>query len=431
MAGKQRCSFCGKAENEVNKLLAAGKEPGDARICDGCVALAAENLAQASRRAAAQKNQTLRTPAEIKGELDAYVIGQDRAKTDVAVAIYDHYKRREVMRSQKGRITIDVDGKSEEVELEKSNILLLGPSGTGKTHISRAVARLLDIPFYVADATKLTQAGYVGDDVESLLQGLIAAADHDLERAEWGIIFIDEIDKLARKSGRNASGYRDVTGEGVQQALLKLIEGSKVAVPRGMGAKMVAAGMGNADCLDTTNILFVGAGSFAGIEEIVEARVNKRSALGFGGRERARFSNLDKTAVYSQVEEEDILEFGMIPELVGRLPVLTSTYALTEEQLYEVLVKPRSSILKQFQALFSLDQIDLQLDEGAARAVAREATKHETGCRALRTIMERMLKEAKFMARSDKTIGSVRVSRETVETGAPPIYVPRPIAATA
>jgi ATP-dependent Clp protease ATP-binding subunit ClpX len=427
----QRCSFCGKAENEVRKLLAAGKEPGDAKICDSCVDIAKDRLTQDARRDAANSSEPLKTPAEVKQHLDQYVIGQDRAKTDVAVAIYDHYKRREIMRKNKGKITIEVDGKPEDVEIDKSNILLLGPSGTGKTHIARNVARALNIPFYIGDATKLTQAGYVGDDVESLLQGLIAAADNDLERAEWGIIFIDEIDKLARKSGRNASGYRDVTGEGVQQALLKMVEGSKVAVPRGMGAKMVAAGMGGADCIDTTNILFVCAGSFAGIEECVEERVNQRSKMGFGGEERKRYMSKDKSEVYKLVEEADILEFGLIPELVGRLPVLTSTYQLTEAQMLEVFTKPKNSILKQARALFSLDNIDLQLDDAAARAIARKATTHETGCRAMRTIMERILAKAKYEVPSDPTIGAIRVTEEVVEGKAEPIYIKRKMVVTA
>ncbi len=428
-----RCSFCGKAQNEVRYLIPKdSKDSNSPWICDGCAEGIDKACKEQSRRDAANQNDApLKTPAEVKAHLDQYVIGQDRAKTDVAVAIYDHYKRREVMRKNQGRITIDVDGKQEDVEIDKSNILLLGPSGTGKTHIARNVARALNIPFYIGDATKLTQAGYVGDDVESLLQGLISAADQDLERAEWGIIFIDEIDKLARKSGRNATGYRDVTGEGVQQALLKMIEGSKVAVPRGMGSKMIAAGIGNQDCIDTTNILFVCAGSFAGIEECVEERMNQRSKMGFGGEERKRYMGKDKSEVYKLVEEADILDFGLIPELVGRLPVLTSTYQLTEDQMLEVLLKPRNSVLKQMRALFSLDTIDLQVDEGAARAIARKATTHETGCRAMRTILERILAKSKYNVPSDPTIGTVRVTEECVEGKAEPIYIKRPMAATA
>ena len=427
-----RCTFCGKAQNEVNFLIPADRENQfGTSICDGCVEVCDTGIKEMRKRKAANSGeQPLKTPAQVKAHIDQYVIGQDRAKTDVAVAIYDHYKRREIMRKNQGKITIDVDGKQEDVEIDKSNILLLGPSGTGKTLTARAVARMLNIPFYVGDATKLTMAGYVGDDVESLLQGLISAADQDLERAEWGIIFIDEIDKLARKSGRSASGYRDVTGEGVQQALLKLIEGSKVSVPRGMGAKMIAAGVGSADCIDTTNILFVCAGSFAGIEECVEDRVNKRSRMGFGGDERKNYLK-DRTEAYKLVEEEDILEFGMIPELVGRLPVLTSTYQLTKDQMLEVLKKPKNSILKQMRALFSLDNIDLQVDDAAAEAIALKATTHETGCRAMRTIMERILAKSKYNAPSDPTIAAIRVTVDCVEGKGEPIYIHRDVKASA
>ncbi len=420
-----RCTFCGKPENEVATLL----KKGEHAICDGCVESCKGALDDMAKRAAANDTNALKKPKEIRAYLDEYVIAQTRAKTDFSVAIYNHYKRRRVLLQNKGKITIDVSGKAENVEVDKSNIMLLGPSGTGKTHIARAVARMLNVPFYVADATRMTQAGYVGDDVESMLQGLIAAANNDLERAEWGIIFIDEIDKLARKSGRGSTGYRDVTGEGVQQALLKLVEGSTVLVPRGTGP---AAAMNGSDRLDTTNILFIGAGSFAGIEECVEQRVNKHASLGFGkDNERKRFDPLDKTSIYSQVIEDDILEFGMIPELVGRMPVLTTTIDLTEDEMVEVLTTPKNSILKQYRALFSIDDVDLQFEEAALRAVAKEAKKRPTGARALRAIMEKILQPFAFESPSDPTIAGIRITADVVEGKGKATIVNRPVKATA
>ena len=426
-----RCSFCGKPQNEVRALIPSGKDPGDPSICDQCVDVCKQALVEERKREAATKGDApLKTPREIKTHLDQYVIGQHSAKKDISNAVYKHYQRRQILLQNKGKLTVDVDGALEEVEIDKSNILLMGPTGTGKTHIARSIARMLNVPFYVCDATKLTQAGYVGDDVESMLQGLIADADGNLELAEWGIIMIDEIDKLARKSGRNASGYRDVTGEGVQQALLKMIEGSKMQIPRGMG-KQIVAGMGGSDCIDTTNILFICAGSFAGIEEDVMTRLNKGSRMGFGGSERKRYGDLDKSSIYSQITEDDVLEFGMIPELVGRLPVITSTLDLTEEEMIQVLTKPRNSIMKQFRATFGMNNIDLQFEGEATRAVALEAKRHPTGARALRSIMENVLKEYSFDAPSDPTIKAIRVTKECVEGKAKAVIVKRDVKATA
>jgi ATP-dependent Clp protease ATP-binding subunit ClpX len=419
-----RCTFCGKPENEVETLLSSGPH----YICDGCVNNCKGALDEKAKAAAANDTGTLKKPHEFKALLDEYVIAQDGAKIDVSMAVYNHYKRRQVLLKNKGRIVIDVNGHAEPVEISKSNILLMGPSGTGKTEIARTVARILNVPFYVCDATKLTQAGYVGDDVESMLQGLIAAANQDLERAEWGICFIDEADKLARKSGRGATGFRDVTGEGVQQSLLKLVEGSRIMVPRG-NAKMGIGG--DMDPFDTTNVLFIAAGSFAGIEEVVKARINKHARLGFGAPEAKKFDDLDKSAIYSQVTEDDVLEFGMIPELMGRLPVLTTTLDLTEDQIVEVLTKPKNAILKQFRALFQIDGIDLQFEETALRAIAKEAKSRPTGARALRSIMERVLKEYGYECPKDPSIMGLRVTKDCVEGKGKAIMTRRPMQATA
>lgn len=290
---------------------------------------------------------------------------------------------------------------------------------TGKTEIARSVARMLNVPLHVGDATRLTQAGYVGDDVESLLQGLIQAADGDIERAQWGIIFIDEIDKLARKSGRGATGYRDVTGEGVQQALLKLLEGSKVVVPRGVNKMQ----MDGADVIDTSNILFIGAGSFAGIEEIVEKRLNKGAGLGFGTSERRK---VEKSEVYLNMTEDDVLDFGMIPEVMGRLPVLTTTLDLTDDEMVRILTEPKNAIVKQFRALFEMDGIDLQIDEGALKAIGREAKKRPTGARALRSILEAVLRPYAYELPSDPTVKALRITEDVVNGTAKALVVREP-----
>jgi ATP-dependent Clp protease ATP-binding subunit ClpX len=368
-------------------------------ICNRCVDELTNTINSEERRAGAKKKreEPLRKPIEIKQFLDQHVIGQNQAKEDIAVAVYDHFKRREAFR--KG-------GEEDGVEIQKSNVILMGPSGMGKTEIARAVARLLRVPFYVGDATRLTQAGYVGDDVETLLQGLLQEAGGDNEKAEWGIIFLDEADKLAKKSGRGATGYRDVSGEGVQQSLLKLVEGSKVPVIR----------RGNVETVDTTNILFVFAGSFAGIDEAVSRRVNKGARMGFGSADLGK-KELTKTEVYQQITEEDLLEFGLIPELLGRLPVRTSVYELTEEEMVRVLTEPKNSILKQKRALFALDNIELTFEDAALQAIAKEARTMETGARALRTIVERVIKPYAFSAPSDPSIASIVITEEAVKGG--------------
>lgn len=395
-----RCSFCNRPRNEVKALIGGDGGP---YICNRCLedGWKAYNQSTKSETSSTSKEEPLRKPREIKALLDEHVIAQDKAKTDLAIAVYNHYKRREAPKK----------GTDLGVEVQKSNILLMGPSGTGKTELARSIARMLRVPFFVGDATRLTQAGYVGDDVESLLQGLIQDADGDLERAQWGIIFIDEFDKLARKSGRGATGYRDVSGEGVQQALLKLLEGSKMVVPRGMG---VRSGSGGGDVFDTMNVLFICAGSFAGLEEVIEKRVNRGAGIGFGAKEAKKLSRTD---VYLAATEDDVLDFGLIPELMGRLPVLTTTLELTEEEMVRILTEPKNAIVRQFQALFGMDGIDLQFDEAALLALAREAKKRPTGARALRSIVESVLRPYSFDAPSDSTLRAIRITEDTV-TGA-------------
>jgi ATP-dependent Clp protease ATP-binding subunit ClpX len=398
----RECAFCGKPKNEVKQLL----ETDRSAICNKCVASAVQAMGGEAPVAAKKKEEKpLLRPKEIMGWLDQFVISQDKAKRDISVAVYNHYKRREALR--KGLVMAEELGK---VEIQKSNVLLLGPSGTGKTEIARAISRMLGVPFYVADATRMTQAGYVGDDVESMLQGLIGDAGGDIERAEWGIIFVDEIDKLARKSGRSVSGSRDVTGEGVQQALLKLVEGSKVIVPRGLN-KFV--GDRGADVLDTTNILFVCAGSFAGIEDVVRRRVNKAARIGFG--DSAGKKDLDTTEVYLQIIEEDILEFGMIPELMGRLPVLTTTLPMTEDELVRVLTEPKNALVTQFKALMAMDGISLVFEVEALKAIGREAQKRPTGARALRSILEDLLRDYVFEHAGDPTVQAIQITQDVVE----------------
>ncbi len=397
------CSFCGRPDNEVKKLV--GKE-GGSLICDRCVGAAAKALGQQVREDK-EEEKPIPNPRQIQAHLDQYIIGQVEARKDISVAIYKHYRRREAAAQN---ILVGTD--LEDVEIQKSNILLLGPSGTGKTEIARTVARFLGLPFYVADATKMTQTGYVGEDVETCLQGLVSDAGGDIEKAEWGVVVIDEIDKLCRKTGRGATGYRDVSGEGVQQALLRMVEGGIVMVPRQFSK--IVANHGDSDPVDTTNILFICMGSFAsGLDEVVAKRVNKDATIGFGAK--ARKKDLELAEVYGLAEEEDVLEMGLIPELAGRLPVLTSTLPLTEDEMVQILTVPKNAIAKQFRAQFLMDQINLTFDDEAYREMARRACEGETGARALRRIMERVLKPYVFDYAGKKDVRGIHISEAVVK----------------
>ena len=399
----EKCSFCNRPKNEVKQLIAGPEGVG---ICNKCLAAAAKTIDTAASCTTESKEEPLRKPMEIKAYLDQHVIGQEKAKTDISVAIYNHFKR---------RISVTKGLPSHNgVEIQKANILLLGPSGSGKTEIARSIARMLKVPFYVADATRLTQAGYVGDDVESLLQGLLADADGDVDRAEWGIVFIDEFDKLARKSGRSASGYRDVSGEGVQQALLKMIEGGRMNIPRG-NSRVVSGSGQSVDMIDTRNILFICAGSFAGIEEVVKARMSKGKHLGFGSTNAKK---QELTEIYTEIKEEDILEFGLIPELVGRIPVMTTTIPLSEEDMVRILTEPKNAILKQYQALFDMDGVELKFEDAALLAIGRMAKERPTGARALRGILEDLLRGYAFTIPSDPEVRSILITELVINGGA-------------